>query len=505
MSTSIRHFHEDALAAIARAVAAQDPGLATNLAHRIGGVLDDSALVGIATALSGTDPKRARDLAERIQDEGGRGRALAAIAQEIAHANPDEALILLSRAVDLADNTPYEVTRSRVLAAAAAAMASIHPERAQALLDRALDLAGRQEVQYIDGPPRMISAVLRCAPQELDRVADAWLPYQETARLPPGWRSPIPVGLVGLSSVPPSGPSDGRTGCRHMNSHTLARSWPRLIPTGPMSCSGGQWTRPKGIPSRRGMSRPKWRGSTGLARVRSLSGMRGTSCRRPAGLATTRSARSARHWRIAIRPQRWSFAAQATDDVGRSRALAMVATTVIATDPTRGRRLLEQAARLAETADVGFRRDLALRDVAAAILPVDPARAINLAEQVVELRQRMEALANLAMGMLDTNAEHAMAITARIDDWGAPRPGRWRGGPDGLPHETGRGQNSSVRRTQPHVVGLGRHAMVRRRVAGEHLPDGDSAVRGHRSSRRGLDVPILSIPSGPTYRRHPGR
>jgi hypothetical protein len=422
MVTSIDSYQGRALVGIARARTAQEPEWAASLADQIGDLDRDEALAQVAQALSGTDPERATALTERIHADDDRGWALAAIAQEIAHADPDGALALLSRAVDLAEDTPYEAPRSRILAVAAAAMAGIHPEQAQVLLDRALELAEHQEVPYFDGPARMVSALLRCAPEVLERVTDDWLPYKELGAVAAQMASTDPVRARRLvdraaeraerAAAEPYGMPLG--GLAHVGAVMLAfdsRRAEELLGRAVKAAEqdSGMWESGDVAAP---MGRIDWPGARPFLEREARRIVKTTGITRDYTLGQIGAALA--HWDPASAVE---LAARAADGADRSRALTMVAATVIATDHGWGHRLLQQAAHLAERAAGGTGRDLALREVAAAILPIDPARAIELAEQVVHVRTRMEALADLATAMININTEQAAAIAARIDDW----------------------------------------------------------------------------------------
>jgi tetratricopeptide (TPR) repeat protein len=422
MVRSLRYFQGRALAGIARARAAQEPEWAASLADQIGDLDRDEALAEMARVTSGTDPDRAKTLAEQIRNDSDRGRVLATIAQEIAHADPDGALALLTRAVELAEDIRYEPSRSRVLAAAAAAMAGIHPEQAQVLLDRALELAEHQEVPHFDGPARMVSALLRCAPVVLERVTDDWLPYEELGAVAaqmaitdPG-RARRLVDRAAERAERRAAEPDGMPlgGLAHVGAVMLAfdsRRADELLERAVKAAEqdSGMWESGDVATP---MGRIDWPGARPFLEREARRIVKTTGVTRDYTLGQIGRALAHSDPVSAV-----ELAAQAADGADRSRALTMVATTVIATDHAWGHRLLQQAAHLAERAAGGTGRDLALREVAAAILPVDPARAIELAEQVVDVRTRMEALADLATAMININTEQAAAIAARIDDW----------------------------------------------------------------------------------------
>ena len=417
MARSLYYLSDQRLAGIARAMAARDPERAVNLIDEIGDQFRDGALAETARAMSATDPKRAIALAERIQADGDRRWVLVAIAQEIAPADPDGALVLMDRAVDLAEESPH------ILAAAAAAMVGIHPEQAQVLLDRALELAERQEVQYGDGPARMLSALLRCLPEVLDRVSDEGLPYRELGDIAARMAVTDPIRARRLvdraaeraerRAAEPYGLSAGGLA---LVGAVMAAFDPRradeLLGRAAEGAEQSFHMLESGDVAAE-LARIDWPGARPFLerearRVVQITGDFGQDYalgRIGAALAHTDPASAV------------GLAVQAADSAGRSRALTMVATTVIATDRAWGRRLLNQAAHLAVSAAGGMRRDLALREVAAAILPIDPARAIELAEQVVDVRMRIEALADLATAMIDIDPEQAAAVAARIDDW----------------------------------------------------------------------------------------
>jgi hypothetical protein len=416
MVTSMRYFQADALAAVARAVAVQNPERAAKLANQMRGTRDDSALAGIAQAMSCKDPERARGLAEEIYSDDDRGWALAAIAQEIAYDNPDGAMVLLRRAVDLAENAPS----SRVFAAAAAAMACILPEQAKVLLDRALLLAERQDVRYIDGPPRIISALLRCAPQELERVSDAWLPYQDLGEVATRMAVTDPgrarrlvdraAGLAERRADKPWGLSAG--GLAHVGAVMVAFDSSRadeLLSRAVQEADEDIWESGDVAAQLVGID---WPGARPFLERKARQVLQSTWAFRDYALGQIGAALASTDPGLAV-----ELARRAKNGADRSRALTMVATRVIATDPALGRRLLEQAARLAERAASGMGRDLALREAGAAIVAVDPARATHLTEQIVSVPKRMESLADLAMAMIDAGGAQAAATTARIDDW----------------------------------------------------------------------------------------
>ena len=422
MFRSLRYFQGRALAGIARARAAQDPEWAASLADQIEDPERDEALAGMAQVLSSTDPDRAKTLAEQIRGDSDRGRALATIAQEIAHSDPDGASALLTRAVELAEDIRYEPSRSRVLAAAAAAMAGIHPEQAQVLLDRALELAEHHEVLYVDGPARMVSALLRCAPEVLERVTDDWLPYEELgdvatqmAITDPG-RARRLVDRAAERAERRAAEPDGMPlgGLAHVGAIMLAfdsRRADELLERAveraeqdPGMWESGDVAAPMG-----GID---WPGARPFLEREARRVVKTTGFTRDYTLGQIGRALAHTDPASAV-----ELVAQAADGANRSRALTMAATTVIATDHAWGHRLLQQAAHLAERAAGGTGRDLALREVGAAILPIDPARAIELAEQVSGVGMRMEALADLATAMISVNTAQAAAIAARIDDW----------------------------------------------------------------------------------------
>lgn len=423
MVRSLRYFQGRALAGIARTRAAQDPEWAASLADQIENPERDEALAGMVEVLSGTDPDRAKTQAEQIRNDSDRGRALATIAQEIADADPDGALALLTRTVELAEDVPYEPSRSRVLATAAAAMAGIDPEQAQALLDRALELAEQQEVRYFDGPTQMVSALLRCAPEVLDRVTDdAWLPHEELGAVAtqmaitdPG-RARRLVDRAAERAERAAAKSDGMPlgGLAHVGAVMLAFDSHRAQQLLGRAVEGaeqdpGMWESGDVAAPLGGID---WPGARPFLEREARRVLTTSSFTRDYTLAQIGQALAHADPAAAV-----DLAAQAADGADRSRALTMVATTVIATDHAWGHRLLDQAAHLAERAAGGTGRDLALQEVAAAFLPIDPARAIELAEQVVDTQRRMDALADLATAMIGINTKQASAIASRIDDW----------------------------------------------------------------------------------------
>jgi hypothetical protein len=417
----IRYFRHVAIGGMARAIAVQDPERALELAEQISFDRDEG-LAGVAGALSGTDPDRATALAEQVGDDGERGWTLATIAGEIAQSDPKRARVLLGRAVDLAEGIRYEAVRSRIYAAAAAAMADVDHGQAQVLLDRALELAEREEVRYVDGPARVVSAVLRCAPVELERVSDTWLPYHglrdvavRMAVTDPGRarrlldraaarverRAAEPYGQP-LSLLADVGAAMAAFDPRRADA--LLRRAVKGVEQPFGSLEAGRVAA--------AMAGIDWPGARPFLEREARRLIQATGRQRDYALGQVGGA-------LAHSDPAWAveLASLAADDVERSRALTAVAAIVISTDHAWGRRLLEQAADLAESADDPLGRDLALKEVACAMLPADPAQAIALAEQISTDWRRMETLAELATGVLGTDTEQAAAIAARIPDW----------------------------------------------------------------------------------------
>jgi hypothetical protein len=417
LARSLGHNLDEAMVGIASAVAARDPERAAGLVEEVWELHRDRALGLVARQMGRADPERASALADRIDDDVRRGWALAAIAGELAPEDPDGALVLLDRAVKLAPGRPD------VLASAAATLAPLRPEQAQALLDRALDLAEGQQVRYDDGPARMVSVALRRTPEVLDRVPDEWLPHDELGHVAAAMlavdrgrarrlvdraavqaerRAAEPYGLsaggLALVGAVMLAFDPGRADELLGRAVQQAEQDPLAVESADVAAWLGGTAWPGARPFLEREARRVAEGA-GFSRDYTLGQL-------GAALAHTDPAAAVR------------LAEQTTgDDHDRSRALTMVATTILATDPAWGRRLLDQAAHLAEGAAGGLGRDLALREAAAAILPADPARAVELAEQVVDLETRMEAFTGLATDLLDTDPEQAAAVAARIDDW----------------------------------------------------------------------------------------
>ena len=412
----------------------------------------------MAQALSVTDPQRAAVLAERITDVTERGQALAMIGQQMALSDPEGARVLLTRTTNLAEETSYDKPRSHILAAVAAAMADIDPEQARAMLDRALELADQLDLYYVDGPPRIVSAVLRCAPEELDRVPDDWLPYYPelddvAARMAvtdPGQARRLLDRAAERIERRIAKPSVGTWQRAADRTANLADAAAAMIAFDPRRADELL---------RRAVKNFEWLSDgdrqfvlSSLVRLMSeidwpqarpfLEREARRMTRRNA--STTRTVRSTRRRGWVVRHV-WTNDQLFTDDYARgqvaaalaqtdparavelvtqiadrgerSRALAAVATTMIATDLAWGRRLLAEAVDLATRTAPGLARDVALRDVAVAILPIDAARAIELAEQQSSVLRQAEALAELATAMIGINIEQAATIGSRIPDW----------------------------------------------------------------------------------------
>jgi hypothetical protein len=453
----LRYRRSEALVAIGRAISAHDPGRAIVLAEQTGAD-EHWALATMVQALSVIDPQRAAALAERITDVTERGQALAMIGQQMALSDPEGARVLFTQATNLAEKAAYDQPRCHILAAVAAAMAETDPEQARATLDRALEHADRLDLYYLDGPRRMMSAVLRCAPEELDRMPDDWLPYHPdlddvAARMAvtdPGQARTLLDRAVERIERRIAEPSGGTWQTAHDRTTNLADVAAAMIAFDPRRADELLRRAVKNFD--RLPEEDRQHVLDGLARLMSeidwpparpflvRQARRMTRTKAPT-IHTVRSMRRrgwvVRHVRtsdptrtddytlgqvaaaLAQTDPVWAveLATRAADHVERSRALAAVATNVIATDPDLGRRLLLQAVDLATRAAAGRGRDRALREVAVAILPIDSARAIELAEQQSSLLEQAAALAELATAMIGIDLERAATICSRIPDW----------------------------------------------------------------------------------------
>ncbi len=119
-----------ALAHIARTMTATDPGRAQHLASVITDPgLKERVLLAITTALAATDPDRAERLAATITRSEIRVEALAAIAK--ASAATDDRL--WNEALQTADRIPSAARKELALAHIASALATLDPDRAERL------------------------------------------------------------------------------------------------------------------------------------------------------------------------------------------------------------------------------------------------------------------------------------------------------------------------------------------------------------------------------------
>jgi hypothetical protein len=124
---------EEALAAVAEALAVTDPGRAERIARSITGeyAYGAWALLSVAKALAATDPGRAARLitdaeraAQSITREDAKASALAAVAEALAATEP-------GRAERTARSITNEHCRASALAAVAEALAATDPDRAE--------------------------------------------------------------------------------------------------------------------------------------------------------------------------------------------------------------------------------------------------------------------------------------------------------------------------------------------------------------------------------------
>jgi hypothetical protein len=154
-----------ALAAIARALAATDPGRAARLAAEAESaaqfVFGDGALVAVAVALAATDPDRAERIAQSITDEYSRPRALADVAVALAAADPD-------RAERIARSITSEGSKSSALVGIAGALAVTDPDRAERIAQSITD-----EYQKASALADVAKALAVTDPDRAERIAQS--------------------------------------------------------------------------------------------------------------------------------------------------------------------------------------------------------------------------------------------------------------------------------------------------------------------------------------------
>jgi hypothetical protein len=427
----------EALAGIARVVAPHDPSRAVGLAHQLTAgeprpfrFDTGRALAQIASALAGVDPVLANEVAGQIVVAATRAWGMAMIAQAVAPDNPELARAVAVRAIELAEDRPA------VLAAAAAAMAGVDATTAQKVLDQALELAERKNPYFIDGPGSLVSAVLACAPQELDRVGDGWLSgsrldkvaqrvaasnieqakrlveraaeraERDAATVRPEWLAQ-PLGhlaRVGAAMIPlDSSRADHLLSLALAEVDKLPADMRRDEEVGEIAgwLAGIDW--PRALPF------------LGRETRRLLKAARSTRSR-PLGYAgayaLSEVARAMAHHNPVRAVMLSLYAPRGFE---RVRALTNVAGVIIKTDRVWGRRLLHAAADEAQRAKGN--NDRSLQNAGEAIVTTDPARAMALAQQVSDGRIQAELFANLATTMAAEDLEQAVAISEHIPDW----------------------------------------------------------------------------------------
>ncbi len=128
-----------ALAAVAEALAATDPGRASRIvidADRVAHLITDespkaAAVIAVAGPLAATDADRAERSAQSITGASAQAQALAAVAKTLAASDPDRAARLIAEAEELAQSIPDPAAQAPALAAVAGGLAATDSDRAE--------------------------------------------------------------------------------------------------------------------------------------------------------------------------------------------------------------------------------------------------------------------------------------------------------------------------------------------------------------------------------------